>query len=149
MVNADGRIDLAHQHGRAVLIEHALRLGRGGGGIDRVFRDDLDLASHDAAGLVDLLLGHSDAQLGVGAERTEKAGQRREVADLDLVRLRADDRRKAESERAGQCGAALQYASSCLGGHPLSPPMVCLWRLALPSFVSDVSAPAPDRTAGR
>ena len=31
-----GRIDLAHQHGSAVLLEQALGLGRGGGGIDRI-----------------------------------------------------------------------------------------------------------------
>ena len=63
--------------------------------------------SHDSAGFVDFLLGHAHAQLGVGAERTEESGQWREVADFDLVRLRADDRRKAERKRAGQCGAAL------------------------------------------
>ena len=36
---------------------------------------------------VDLFLGQSHAELGIGAERAEKAGQRREVADLDLVGL--------------------------------------------------------------
>ena len=39
-----GGSDLAEQQHRAVLLDHALRLGRGGGGIDRVFRDQVDLA---------------------------------------------------------------------------------------------------------
>ena len=38
---------------------------------------------------VDLFLGHADAERGIVAERAEKTGQRREVADLDLVGLGA------------------------------------------------------------
>jgi len=47
--------------------------------------DQQQLAAHHAAGLVDFFFGLLEAELGVGAERAEKAGQRREMADLDLV----------------------------------------------------------------
>jgi hypothetical protein len=117
-----GRVDLAHQELDAVALEHALRLGRGGRRIDRVLRHHVELAPHHAARRVDLLGGHLDAHHGVLAERAEKAGERREVPNLDRARLRAHDRRKAERERA--CGTGLQYASaytSPVGHFPFHP----------------------------
>ena len=53
---------------------------------------------------------------GVSAERAEKAGQRRQVADLDLV-LRTQDRRKSERRSAGKSGAGFQDASAVAGHH--------------------------------
>ena len=110
-------IDLAHQHGRAILLQHALSLGRGGRRIDRVFRRDVQLAAHDAAGLVDLFFGLLDAELCVGAEGAEKAGQRRQMADLDLVGLAADDRRHTNRGYAGEGRAGFQYTTSVEAGH--------------------------------
>ena len=111
-----GGADLAHQDGGAVLLEHALGLGGGRGRVDRVFRDDVELAPHDAAGLVDLLLGHAEAELGVGAERAEEAGQRRQMPDLDLVGLAARNGWKPERVGARYRGTAFQYR----------PPAICL-----------------------
>ena len=42
--------------------------------------------AHDAAGRVDLFGRHLHAELGVAADRAEKAGQRHQMADLDLAR---------------------------------------------------------------
>ena len=45
----------------------------------------------------------------IGAERAEKSGQRREMADFDLVGLAVADRRKSECRCAGKGGAGFQY----------------------------------------
>src|SRR6266436_5203733 len=74
-----------------------------------------------ATGLVDFLLRHANAELGIGAERAEKAGQRRQVADLYLLGLAVDDRRKSERRRAGKGGAGFQQGSSAGAGHRWSP----------------------------
>src|SRR6202035_3568902 len=50
------------------------------------------------------------------------AGQRREVADLDLFGLAITDRRKSERRGAGKGGAGLQQGSSAGAGHRWSPP---------------------------
>ena len=47
-----------------ILIQHALGFSRGGGRVDRVFRQDVELAAHHAAGLVDFFLGHSEVPTG-------------------------------------------------------------------------------------
>jgi hypothetical protein len=85
----------------AVLLEHTLGLGGRGRRVDRIFGDDVELATHHAAGLVDLLLGHAQAELGVGAERAEETGEGRQVPDLDLVGLAAGNGRKAQGVGAG------------------------------------------------
>ncbi len=117
-----GRGDFAEQHHRAILLDHALRLGRGGRGIDRVFRHQVDLLAHDAAGLIDLFRGEFDAELGVAADRAEKAGQRHEMSDLDPGGLGADDRRKSQRGSAGKRGACLQQSTSAVAEHGGSPP---------------------------
>ncbi len=103
-----GRVDLAYQHGSAILLEHALGLGRGGSGIDRIFRHDVQLAPHDAAALVDFFHGQFHTEGGVSAERAEKAGQRREMADFDLFGLAVADGRKSDCGGAGKGGARFQ-----------------------------------------
>src|SRR5262249_12442573 len=75
------------------------------------------LAAHHAAGGVDLLLGHSEAQLRVGTKSAKEAGERRQVPDLDLVGLAARDARKSESIGAGESSAALQYGASIVVWH--------------------------------
>jgi hypothetical protein len=102
---------------RAVLLDHALRLGGGGGGVDRVFRDQVDLLAHDAAGGVDFLRRHPDPELCVTADRAEKAGERHQMADLDARCLRADDGGKSECGRARQGGAGLQQRASAVADH--------------------------------
>jgi len=62
-------------------------------------------------GLVDFFFGHSHAERGIGAERAEKAGQRRQVADPDLLGLAVTDRRKSQRRGAGKGGASLQQGS--------------------------------------
>ena len=96
-----GRGNFTDQHDRAIALEQALRLGRSGGGIDRVFRDQFKLATHDAAGPIDLLDRHGDAHHGIFTERAEEAGQRRQMADLDFVGLRTHDCGKAQTAQAG------------------------------------------------
>src|SRR6202035_3076858 len=75
-----------------------------------------------AAGRVDFFLGEPHAELGVGAERAEKAGQRREVADLDFLGLAITDRRKPQRRGTGKGGAGFQQGSSAGVGHRWSPP---------------------------
>ena len=86
---ARGRRDLADDAGHLVALDHALGLGGGGLRVDRVFLEELDLAADDAAGGVDLVHRHVGGHHGIFAERAEEAGARRQVADLDGVRLGA------------------------------------------------------------
>ena len=117
-----GRGDFAEQHHGAILLDHALGLGRGGRGIDRVFRHQVDLLAHDAAGRVDLFGGELHAELGIAADRAEKAGQRRQMSDFDFGGLGADDRRKSQGGSAGKRGAGLQQSTSAVADHGWSPP---------------------------
>src|SRR5262249_33479023 len=107
---------LTHEYGDAVLLPHALRLGGAGRRIDRVLRDDLDLAAHHAAGPVDLLLGHADAELRIGAKRAEESGKRREMTDSDLVALAAHDGRESKGRHTGQGGTGFQDTSAIVPG---------------------------------
>ena len=50
----------------------------------------------NAAGGIDLFGCELHPELGIAADGAEKAGQRHEMADLDLRGLRPDDRRKAQ-----------------------------------------------------
>jgi hypothetical protein len=99
-----------------------MRLGGGGRRIDRIFRGDVELPAHDAAGRVDFFLRHAKAELGIGAERAEKTGQRRQMADFDLLGLAADDGRKSDRGCAGKGSAGFQQSASAVAGHHRSPP---------------------------
>jgi hypothetical protein len=59
----------------------------------------LDLATHHPAGRVDLLRSELHAHDRVFAERTEEAGERRQVPDADGGGLRLHDRRHANEKR--------------------------------------------------
>jgi acetolactate synthase-1/2/3 large subunit len=74
-------------------------------GIDRVLRDQFDLAPHHAAGRVDFFSRHLDAELRVATDRTQKTGQWCEMADLDRPALRASDGRKSQRRGACECRA--------------------------------------------
>ncbi len=99
-----GRADLAHDVLDPVALQHALRLGRGVLGVDRVLRADVEHAPADAAGGVDLLHGKLHAPHRILAERAEKAGHRRQVADADRPRLRAHDGRHADRRGGDEAG---------------------------------------------
>ena len=137
-----GGRDFAEQQHRAVLLDHALRLGRGGRGIDRVFRHQVDLFAHDAAGCVDLLGRHLHAELGVAADRAEEAGQRHQMADLYACGLGAEDGRRSDRGRAGKGGAGLQQSTSAAAGHHWSPPEI---RRDVLSFVPAYARRSPSR----
>src|SRR6185437_11811499 len=107
----------------AVLLDHSLRLGGGDRRVDRILGHHLDLAAHDAARGVDLLLGLADAEQRIAAQRAEKAGERRQMADLDDLRSGAEDGGKTQGERARQRGTSLQNVPSSPRRHDLlSPP---------------------------
>jgi hypothetical protein len=77
-------------------------------------------------GGVDLLHREIDRHDGVFAERPEKAGARRQVADLDDVgALRAQNRRRGDSRHQRNAAGGLQQAAAreliVVGHQPSSP----------------------------
>ncbi len=98
--------NLTDDTGDLVALDHALGLGRGGLGIDRVFLQQLELAAVDAAGGIDLLGGEVGRHDAVLAERAKEAGARRQVSEADRIRrLRQDDRRARDQPRRGHADA--------------------------------------------
>jgi len=57
---------------RAILLEHALRLGRGGRRLTESSEDQVDLLAHDVRRLVDLFGGSFTPKLGIAADRARK-----------------------------------------------------------------------------
>ena len=101
-----GRGNLADDHRDLVALDQTLGLRGCGLRIDRVLQHQFELAAVHAARRIDLVGGKLDAHHGVVAERAEEAGARRQVSDLDDVRLRARDRRHADAgEQRGAGGA--------------------------------------------
>jgi hypothetical protein len=86
----------------------------------------LDLAAHHAARGIDFLDREIDRHHGVFAERSEKAGARREMADLDDVGgLRAQNRRRRNARHERDAAGGLQQATArelILVGHQPSSP---------------------------
>jgi hypothetical protein len=117
MMVSDEAEDFAEQHHRAVLLQHALRLGGGGGGVDRVFREQVDLLAQNAARRIDLLRRELCAQLRVAADHAEKAGQRCQMPDPDLLRLGLHDGGKPKHGRASEGCARLQQRPSAVADH--------------------------------
>ena len=76
------------------------RLGRRRLRIDAVLGDQLDLATDDPARRVDFLDGERDAHHRILAERTEKAGARRQMAQPHRVGLAAHDCREPDGASA-------------------------------------------------
>jgi hypothetical protein len=103
-----GGRNLADDHRHLVALDQPLRLRGGGLRVDRVFHDEFDLAAEHAAAIVDLLRSELHAHDGIFAERPEKAGQRRQVADADGVGLRPDDRRRGNAGQQGGTGRILE-----------------------------------------
>jgi hypothetical protein len=89
--------DLADDHRDFVALDQPLGFGGGGLRVDRVFHHKLDLAAHHPARVVDLVGGELDPHDRVFAERSEKAGERREMSDADGVGLCAHDCRHADA----------------------------------------------------
>ena len=123
---ARGGRDFADDAGDLVALDHALGLGRGGLRIDRILLQQLDLAAHHAARGVDLLDREIGGHHGVFAERSEKAGARRQMAELDDIGgLGAQNRRRGNSRHQGNAAGGLQQATAreliVVGHQPSSP----------------------------
>ena len=97
---ADGeagcRRDFANNHCNLVALDQALGLGGGRLRVDRILHHQFDLAPHHAPRRVDLFRRKLDAHNGIFAERTEEAGERRQVTDANGVGLRRYDGRHAD-----------------------------------------------------
>ena len=82
-------------------------------GLTEVLLQQLDLAAHHAAGGVDLLHREVDRHHGVIAERAEKAGARRQMADLDDVGgLGAQNGRRGNPRHQREAAGGLQQAAA-------------------------------------
>jgi hypothetical protein len=89
------------------------RLGRS---LWRIAADQLDHAAVDAAGLVDLLDGKLGAAVDADAGRGARAGQRRQVADLDRLVGGDGGRGEATGQRHAPGGGAGKNLAT-LDGH--------------------------------
>ena len=85
IVRHEAEENLADDAGDLVALDHALGFGGGSLRIDRVLFQQFDLLAHHAARCVDLLNGKVDRHYRILAERAEKPGARRQVADPDDV----------------------------------------------------------------